>query len=82
MIDVMRYANYNLDDENFDIETLIELLDIRQTKYPHLYNNMIKNLNDLGFYPVYNMPGHRGTHHFPTEAECEMWEDYLYQCKE
>ena len=83
MIDVMKYANYHLDDEDcFDIPNLIELLNQRRLENICLYNNMIKNLNAHGYYPVYDMPGHRGTHYFPTELECEMWEDWLKEKKE
>jgi len=81
MIDVMKYANYHLEeDDGFDVENLIVLLDTRRTEAPILYKNMIRNLNAHGYYPVYDMPSHRGTHYFPTELECEMWEDYIYQC--
>lgn len=39
-------------------------------------------LENMGYHPVWDIPGHRGEYRFPTVDECEMWEDYIYQCAE
>ena len=83
MPNVMRFANYKLhllkDGEK---ECLINKLNlIRQIDFI-LYKYCIEELNKYELYPVWNMPGHRGTHYFPTEIDCEMWEDYLYSMRE
>ena len=53
------------------------------------YDTVRRNLNDfinfldiLDLHPVWDMPGHRGTYYFPSESDCEMWKDYIYQCVE
>lgn len=81
-MNVMQYANYQLDNEKINFDNLVMFLDICRSFDFSFYKKIIYFLNKNGYYPVWNMPGHRNTHYFPTKLECEMWEDYLWQCSE
>ena len=82
MVDVMKYANYRLHEvDSISIVAITNLLN----KYHKEGNRceelrFIQTLNKNGLYPVWSMPSHRGTYYFPTEADCELWEDYIFQC--
>lgn len=41
---------------------------------------MILLLDRLGLHACYDIPGHRGEYCFPTFEDCEMWEDWMWQC--
>lgn len=83
MIDVMKYANYNLNIfKPGEKECLINELNFIRKYDTILLKYIIKELNDIGLYPVWSMPGHRNTYYFPTESECEMWEDWLFSVQE
>lgn len=43
---------------------------------------MIKLLQLLGLHPVYGWSGHYGEYFFPTQEDCEMQEDWLWQCRD
>lgn len=55
-------------------------------KYYQMYMTKIKNCKEvleiLEIYPVIGWAGHRDEYFFPTEADCEMQDDWLYQCSE
>lgn len=83
MFDTMKYANYNLNVfKPGEKECLINELNFIRRYDTVLLKYVIKKLNDIKLYPVWNMPGHRNTYYFPTEADCEIWEDYLYSMLE
>ena len=83
MIDVMKYANYKLDVfKPGEMECMIDELNFIRKYDKVLLNYVIEELNSMGLYPVWNMPGHRRTYYFPTECDCELWEDWLWDLKE
>lgn len=54
--------------------------------YYNSYKTKIKNaeemLNAIDIYPVINWAGHRDRYFFPTIDDCEMQEDWCFQCGE
>lgn len=81
MINVMKYANYHLDSfTREELDSLIEDLNRLRVENSKICSHCIMLLHNRQIYPVWNMPGHRNSFWFPTESDCEIWEEYIYQC--
>ena len=54
--------------------------------YYELYITKIKNckemLNAMNIYPAIGWIGHRNRYFFPTVWDCEMQEDWVFQCSD
>lgn len=51
-------------------------------KFKMKQRDAIDLLNIMDIYPVINWAGHRDNYFFPTEADCEMEEDWRIQCSD
>ena len=82
---VFHYSNYNLDKySDKQMKELVQRLNyLRENAEGGVDNarqqlkGFIDCLHILDLYPVWSMPSHRRTYYFPTEMDCEMWQDWL-----
>lgn len=56
------------------------LKDIDCSYHEQELKSIIRFLEQLDLHPCYSMVGYRGTYHFPSWEDCEMWEDWIWQC--
>ena len=49
-------------------------------KHKLMHEGTLKTLSAIGLHAVWSWVGHRDQYIFPTYADCEMQEDWLWQC--
>lgn len=49
-------------------------------KHKLMHEGTLETLSAIGLHAVWSWAGHRDQYIFPTYADCEMQEDWLWQC--
>ena len=91
------YQYYSPAAENLPKEMIEDIIQFLNRKQKIVLKNRLRGIesNDevelkailhfldfIGLHACYNMVGYRGTYHFPTYDDCEMWEDWIWQCRD
>lgn len=75
------------------IDDIIELLNSKRERIqryrhesidPTYHEKELKTilyfLDQLDLHACYNIIGHRGSYCFPNHEDCEIWQDWIWQC--